>query len=116
ARRPRVLEADDSDPGEPALALLALGLGAVPRRPARPRLAAEGAPGPARRRDSRGRLPAPPQVAAPAGRPQRRPADRLRTGTHALVLPLPAVVLRLRRLRRARLRAGGPDGAGYAPL
>ena len=45
------------------------------------------------------------EVTAPAGRPERRPADRLRDRADALVLPLRRVVLPLRGVRAA-LRAG----------
>ena len=56
----------------------------------------------ARRRRGRARLRAAAEVAAPARRADGGAPDRLRARAHPLVLPLPAVVLPLRRLRGAR--------------
>src|SRR5581483_10609621 len=107
-RRPGVLGSHDRVAGRPGVAVLDLGLAPVPRRGhPRPRLAAEGLPGPARRRRAPRAVPSPPEVAAAAGRADRGAADRLRGRPDALVLPLPPVVLRLRRVRGAGRRASG---------
>src|SRR5581483_3942013 len=90
-------------PVRPRLAVLALGLAAVPRaRPSRPPPRPGRADGASARRDAGARVVAAPPLAAPAGRLHVRPARRLRARAHALVLPLPAVVLSLRRDRAAR--------------
>src|SRR5207245_7094605 len=99
ARRAGLLRPDDPEPDRPRVAVLALGLAAVPRRAARPARAAVRARGPARRGRARARRPAEAEVAAPACRLQRSAADRLRGRADALVLRVPGLVLPLRRLR-----------------
>src|SRR5262249_32116724 len=103
ARGARLLGSHDPDPGRTSVSVLALGLAAGPRE-GHPRPA----PRPGRARGAAGgwgaralALAAPP-LAAPAGRLHCRAARRLRARADALVLPLPAVVLPVRRDRVAR--------------
>src|SRR5205823_2156912 len=109
----RVLEADRELAGAARLALLDLGLAAVPRGPPGPAPLAVGARGRPRRRRRRRLLPPAPQVAAAARRSHRRPPARVRDSPDPLVLPLPALVLPLRRVRGAR--AGAGPAAGTRP-
>src|SRR5207248_7435376 len=110
ARRAGLLRPDDPAPDRPSVAVLALGLAPVPRGPARPARAPVRARGNAGRRRARARRPAAAEVAAPARRLQRCPADRLRGRADALVLRLPGLVLPVRRLRPPL--AGGRARAG----
>ena len=105
---------DDRPPVRPGVALLALGLAAVPRRPARPSPRATGAAVAADRRCYRSGLRPATKVAASAGGAHGRAADRLRDRPHALVLPLRRVVLPVRRVRH--LRPGNGRGRLAAAL
>ena len=114
ARGARLLRPHRPLPGRARLAVLDLGLAAVPRQGAsRP------AARPARARGrcscvgvARARLLAAPALAAPAGRAHRGGAGRLRARPDALVLPLPAVVLPVRRAGARSPRLPGRRGAG----
>src|SRR4029077_2973075 len=87
-------------PAGPQLAVLALGLAAVPRQgTAEPARDPDRARGPARRRHRRAGLVAAPALAAPARGVQRRDPDRLRARADALGLTLSAAVLPLSRDR-----------------
>ena len=100
--RTRLLPPHVRLPVRPRLAVLALGLGPVPREgPARPALAAARPAGRARRRRARALPLAAPPLAAAARRVHGRAARRLRDGADPLVVPLPAVVLPVRRVRAA---------------
>src|SRR5262249_39623979 len=108
ARRPpgrgrtRVLEAHARLAGRPPVAVLALGLAAVPRGPAGPARPAASARGALGRRCRRRLLRPAAQVAAAAGRADRGVARRRRARPDALVLRAPPVFLPVRRARRAR--------------
>ena len=97
-RRANRVGPHDRPPVRPRVALLALGLAPVPRRPARPSPRATGAAVAADRRCDRSRLRPSTEVAASAGGAHGGAADRLRDRPHALVLPLRRVVLPVRRL------------------
>ena len=98
----------------PRVALLALGLGPVPRRgDPRPEARPARAPGARRRGRDRRRVRAAAQVAAPARGAHRRPHRRLRARARALVVPLHPLVLRLRGVRVPRGAAA--PGAGTGP-
>ncbi len=99
-RGPRVLGPHARLADRPRVAVLDLGLEAVPRGAARPPPAPARARGAARRRRGGGVLLPAAQVAAAAGGADGRAAHRLRARPDPLVLPLPAVVLPVRRLRR----------------
>src|SRR5439155_2095983 len=103
ARGPRLLRPHRALAGRPRLAVLALGLGPVPRPrdpgpPARP----AGARGAARRGRARRGMVAAGEVAPPARGPLGCAPGRRRARADALVLPLPVVVLPVRGFRRAR--------------
>ena len=89
------------------VAVLDLGLAAVPRGPARPAPRAVGAQRRARRGGDPVRVRAAAQVAAPARRPHRGADRRLRARPDALVLSLPAVGLPVPRVRVPRACLGG---------
>ena len=113
ARRSRLLRPHRRLPDRPRLAVLALGLGAVPRQgPAQPADRAAGPRGAARRRLARARLGAAAAVAAAHGRAHGSRARRLRARPDALVLPLPAVVLPVRRAGADRAAPGRRAGTG----
>ena len=110
-RRARLLGAHGRLAARPRVAVLALGLGAVPRG-ASPTCTSSSScsrsllvVGAVARR-----VRAAPEVAAPARGAHRRAARRLRARADPLVLPLHAVVLPLRRVRAARRRAGRGGG------
>ena len=88
----------------PRVAVLALGLAAVPRGPARPARRPVGATGAAGGGSGGARVRSPTQVAAAAGRADGGAADRLRDRAHPLVLPLRGLVLPVRRVRHPRPR------------
>jgi hypothetical protein len=115
-RRARLLRPDDQVPDRAALAVLDLGLEAVrcglPGPASRPASAA-GAAGD--RRDRR-LLLAKTEDGAATGGPDGSPAARVRARADPLVLPLSALVLPVRRVRRldGRARDGSRRGPGTA--
>ena len=107
ARGARLLGPDARLADRARVAVLDLGLAAVPRGVARPARAAVGVERRAGRGRDRVRPRTPPQVAAPARRPHRGAALRLRARPHALVLSLPALGLPVPRVRLPRAGLGG---------
>src|SRR5205085_34887 len=102
ARGARLLRPDGALAGRPRLAVLALGLAPVPRaRAARPAPGAARARGRAGRVRARARVVAAPPLAAPPRRADGGGPARVRARADALVLPVPAVVLPVRRVRAA---------------
>jgi hypothetical protein len=103
ARRSRLLRPDGQVPDRPAFALLDLGLEAIRRGLPGPASGPAGAAGAARRRRDRRLLRTETEDSAAARGAHRSSAARLRARADALVLPLFALVLPLRRVC-------GPDG------
>src|SRR5205823_1956619 len=104
-RRARILEANDLLTGRSRVAILTLGLAPIPHQPTQPTpLTTHTRKSPLNQRN-RHLLHPTTQVAAPTHHTHHNTATQLPTHANTLVLPLPAVVLPVRRLRRAR--AGG---------